>query len=193
MKNNYCLCALLWLCVITAACTREPSADAAVSPAAPAAVAAAPSSTSASAQLPLPATPPRMPGIVGWWDRPEALTGLGLTEADVAGIAPQLRNIELSYQLAQTQLREARKQQLQMLQDPSISSERIRQFHASELQRLSAAMLEHNLAARLLVREQLSEAQLATIEQHSPGFFRIRWFRDARIPVHQGRVSEAPT
>lgn len=134
-----------------------------------------------------------MPGIVGWWDRPEALSGLGLTEADVATIAPQLRNIELSYQLAQTQLRDARKQQLQMLQDPSVSSERIRQFHASELQRLSAAMLEQNLAARLLVREQLSEAQLAAVEQHSPGFFRIRWFRNARIPVHQGRVSEAPT
>jgi hypothetical protein len=132
-----------------------------------------------------------IPGLVGWWNNPDVLALLALSDAQNTELTDQLRNMELSYQLAQSQLKTARHQQASMLEDPSVASATIEAFHREQLQTQSAVMLDLNIKARLLAREKLTAAQLAILLQRSPGFFRARWFRPARVQMRQGTVPGA--
>lgn len=118
----------------------------------------------------------------GWWEGPEALTELGLTAAEGATVAAELGKLERSYQTAQRQLRQVRRTQLLMLQDPKVPSADIKRFNQRNLQYLLTTMLDQDIAARLWVREQLSAEQRARVLQRSPRFFGVRWFRAAQQP-----------
>lgn len=131
---------------------------------------------------------PVIPGLVAWWTRPDVGAVLQLSEAEAKEIAGHLRNLELSYQLAQTRLRDARREQTRMIEDASVAGADILRFHREQLQTLSTEALELNIAARVWVRERLSAEQKAAILKRAPGFFRARWFRTARMNVHEGEV-----
>ena len=94
-------------------------------------------------------------------------------------MAAELGRLERSYQTAQRQLRQVRSTQMQMLQDPKVPSADIRRFNQRNLQFLLTTMLDQNIAARLWVREHLSAEQLRRVQQRSPRFFGLRWFRAA--------------
>jgi hypothetical protein len=118
------------------------------------------------------------------------ISQLQLPKAQSDQLTEHLRNLELSYQLAQSDLRQIRVEQLRMLEDPSVSAADIERFHRERLRTASIAMLDLNIAARLWVREHVTPEQLAGILRTSPGFFRVRWFRSARVPTVQGKVRE---
>ena len=118
----------------------------------------------------------------GWWDRPEALVGLGLTAAEGAAMASELNKLEQAYQTLQRQLPTIRNTQMQMLQDPKVPSADIRRFNRQNLQWLLTSMADQNIAARLWVREHLSVDQQERVLKHSPEFFARRWFRTASEP-----------
>jgi len=137
--------------------------------------------------LPMPVAPVAKPAdILGWWERPESLSSLGLTASEGAALAAELRKLERSYQTAQRQLRQVRRTQMLMLQDPKVPSADIRRFNQRNLQFLLTSMLNDNIAARLWVRERLSAEQRARVLQRSPRFYSLRWFRAA------GGAEEAP-
>ena len=131
------------------------------------------------ANLSTPVKPTAAPDILGWWDRPAALAELGLTPAEGAAMAAQLGKLERAYQTAQRQLRQVRRTQMLMLQDPKVPGADIKRFNQRNLQYLLSTMLDQNIAARLWVREQLSAEQRARVLQRSPRFFGLRWFRAA--------------
>jgi hypothetical protein len=134
---------------------------------------------------------PRIPGLVAWWTRPDINAVLQLSDAEAREIGGHLRNLELSYQLAQTRLREARRAQTRMIEDVNIEGADILRFHREQLQTLSTEALELNIAARVWVRDRLSAEQKAAILERSPGFFRARWFRPARVNVREGEVRKS--
>jgi hypothetical protein len=147
----------------------------------------------AIAEVPVPAkpapvaTPPTPPApadathLHGWWERPEALDSLGLTIAEGAALAPELRKLERSYQTAQRQLHTIRRTQLEMLRDPRVPGADIRRFNRENPRKLQASMGDDDIAARLWVREHLSADQRARLLERSPEFFGKRWFRAAKV------------
>lgn len=128
--------------------------------------------------------------LVGWWNHPEILSRLDLEEKQSEAMTTYLRNIELSYQLSQSKLKQARLEQTRMIEDPKASRSQIEKINREQLQPLSISMLELNIEARLWVREQLSDEQLASILKTSPGFFRGRWFRPSSHAVREGKIKE---
>lgn len=134
---------------------------------------------------------PMRADLLGWWERPETLSRLGLTATEGAAMAKDLAKLERSYQTAQRQLRTVRRTQMLMLQDPKVPSADIRRFNQRNLQFLLTSMLNDNIAARLWVRERLSTEQRARVLQHSPQFYSLRWFRAAGIPDSEPRVEPA--
>jgi hypothetical protein len=131
---------------------------------------------------------PVIPGIVAWWTRADKLFDFEFPGQEMATLSDRLSNLELSYQLAQSQLRQARREQVRMLEDPAIADAEIERLHRERLQAASAAMLQANFSARLWARKHLTEDQLAAILKAYPTFFRVRWFRTPRGPVVQGQV-----
>ena len=171
---------LLVLVALCSACAPEPPQLPA--PSAPAAAAApipAPPQPARDTVPPTQAIPRPAADLLGWWDRPETLASLGLTAAEGAAMAAELDKREHAYQTAQRQLRQVRSTQMQMLQDPKVPSADIRRFNQRNLQFLLTSMLSDNIAARLWVREHLSAEQLRRVQQRSPQFFGLRWFRAA--------------
>lgn len=127
-------------------------------------------------------------GFVAWWKSDSLCRELGLDEAQQKGLAGQIENLAISYQLAQTRLNEARARQSAMLFDPAIDREALIAFHRSEIQAPTEAMQQANFEARLAVRARLSREQLATLERTHPRFFSARWFATSRVPVREGQV-----
>lgn len=130
--------------------------------------------------------------LLGWWTREDMRIALSLSDRQNAAFSSQLRNFELSYQLAHTKLRDARRAQARMIEDADTPGAQILAFHREQMQKYSTETLEINIQARLWVREQLSTQQMAVVLQRWPGFFRARWFRPARTEVRQGQVRETP-
>lgn len=95
-------------------------------------------------------------------------------------MAAELGQFERAYQTAQRQLRQVRRTQWRMLQDPKVPSADIRRFNRRNLQYLLDSMLDQNIAARLWVREHLSAEQRARVLHHAPEFYSLRWFRAAK-------------
>jgi hypothetical protein len=133
---------------------------------------------------------PIIPHVVGWWNNAEILSRLNLPEDKSAALVAHLKNLELSYQLAQSRLKQARHEQTRMIEDPAATRADIERLNREQLQTLSISMLELNIEARLWVREQLSDQQIASMLKVAPGFFRARWFRPSRAPMRQGQVKE---
>lgn len=168
--------------LLCAACAPEAPSPPAPAPAPAPVVAEVAIRATPSANLSTPVKPTAAPDLLGWWDRPEALAELGLTPAEGAAMAAQLGKLERVYQTAQRQLRQVRRTQMLMLQDPKVPGADIKRFNQRNLQYLLTTMLDQDIAARLWVREQLSAEQRARVLQRSPGFFAKRWFRAAQQP-----------
>jgi hypothetical protein len=149
-----------------------------------------PQSTEPGAGIEDHADEPIIPHVVGWWNNAEILSRLNLPEDKSTALVAHLKNLELSYQLAQTKLKQARHEQTRMFEDPGSTRADIERLNREQVQALSISMLELNIEARLWVREQLSEQQLASMFKVAPGFFRARWFRPSRIPMREGDVKE---
>lgn len=130
--------------------------------------------------------------LTAWWVRPEVLAVLQLSPQQQIEFERYLTNQELGYQLASANLKRARNQQIQMIEDPQTRRDVIEVFHREHIQAESTAMLEANIQARLWVRERLSPQQLQSIIQHDPRFFRAGWFRRARGDLQQGSVGSKP-
>lgn len=133
---------------------------------------------------------PVVMALIGWWTRADVRDVLGLSPREASELSAHLRNTELSYQLAHTRLRDARREQARMIEDTGIPGERILAFHREQLQTASRETLDLNISARLWVRERLNAEQTAAVLKQWPGFFRARWFRPARIQVRQGQVRD---
>jgi|CXWL01.1.fsa_nt_gi hypothetical protein len=136
------------------------------------------------------AAPPKREAVsfVAWWKSDSLCRELGLDEAQQKGLAGQLENLAITYQLAQTRLNEARARQSALLFDSTIDRETLIAFHRNEIEAPTEAMQQANFEARLAVRARLSREQLAAIERTHPRFFSARWFATSRVPVREGRV-----
>jgi len=135
--------------------------------------------------------PPRRGLRPGWWTLDEAQRALQLSPAQIEAFAKRLRNDELSYQLAQTELRQARRRQAQLLEMEDVDIEQIRALHREQLQPRSERILQINFEARLWVREQLSADQVQAALRFSPRFFRARWFRSSKGAVQEVKMGDS--
>ncbi len=174
---------LLLAALLCSACAPDaPQAPAPAPPEVAATVVLAPAVPQPSSIAPTPAPPTPVPDLPGWWDRPESLAHLGLSAAEGASLASELRRLERSYQTAQRQLYTVRRTQAEMLREPRVPSADIRRFNRENTQKLLASMRDADINARLWVRERLSADQRARVLERSPQFFGLRWFRAANIP-----------
>lgn len=127
----------------------------------------------------------------GWWSSAEMQTTLKLSPAQVDAFSRRLRNDELSYQLAQTEMRQARRDQAALLEAFPIDVAAVSAVHQERLQPPSQRILQINFEARLWVRQQLSPAQVRAALDYSPHFFRARWFRSARGKVQEVKMEHS--
>ncbi len=126
----------------------------------------------------------------GWWTLPEVQTALMLSPEQIDSFTKHLRNDELSYQLAQTALRQSRRRQTTLLEASVIDAEQIRAIHREQLLPQSERIVQINFEARLWVRQQLTPEQVQAALRYSPRFFRARWFRSARGAVREVRLEK---
>lgn len=133
-------------------------------------------------------SPGRNIPVVQWWDRKPVCDRIGLAEEQRLALASELRNLQVSYQILQTSLRDARARQTAMFLDPSATEEALGVYNRKEVARLSDEIQALNFKARLLVRNRLTRAQLEAVGKELPGFFAGRWFESSKVDVRQGKV-----
>lgn len=126
--------------------------------------------------------------ITSWWTNKAKCQEWGIDEALREELAKGLENLQTSYQVAQTQLNEARKQQTEMMFDAKISNKELAAYNKEHVLALSDRMQAANFDARLLVRGLLNKEQMSKIAADHPQFFSTRWFRVAKVPVREGKV-----
>ena len=137
-----------------------------------------------------PSLPQRRRLSPGWWTLSEVHTALDLRPEQVDAFAKRLRNDELSYQLAQSELRQSRQRQTKLLEAHDMDAGQIRTIHRDQLLPQSERILQINFEARLWVRQQLTPEQVQAALRYSPHFFRARWFRSARGTVREVRLEK---
>lgn len=185
MKKAWLWGLLLALAAASAAVgAGQPAAAAANAHAAPAAGAEA-DADPADAE---PAPARRGARFVGWWQDAELSAEIGIPAGLRQQLATELENLQISYQITQTRLNEARKKQSAMLADPGESRDQLLAFNRTEILPLSEKMQSLNFEARLLVRSRLDRAQLLEVGKH-PQFFSGRWFKASPLPVREGKVA----
>lgn len=126
--------------------------------------------------------------VVGWWTREPVCDRIGLTAEQRRTFAADLRNLQVSYQILQTSLSDARARQTAMLLDPATTEAALLAYNRKEVARLTDELQALNFKARLQVRKGLTRVQLETIGKELPGFFAGRWFDSSRREVRQGKV-----
>lgn len=143
-----------------------------------------------AASAPLAAAPekPRRATFVAWWDDASLCSELGISAELRSGLARELNNLQTSYQLAQTQLTEARRIQSELLLKASASRQDLVKFNETRIAAPSERMQTLNFEARLLVREKLGLPLLARIAAAHPKFLSARWFKTSHVPVREGTV-----
>jgi hypothetical protein len=126
--------------------------------------------------------------LVGWWQREEFCAELGIDPALRKQLAAELDNMQVTYQVIQTRLTEARQRQSALLLDPAAGKDKLYMSHGA-VAAASDSLRELNFEARLLVRDKLKPGQLARIAGMKPQFFASRWFKASAVPVLEGKVA----
>lgn len=135
-----------------------------------------------------PAPPKGAGSFLAWWQQEKLSEELGIPSELRKELAARLETLQTSYQIAETRLREARRQQSALLLDPAVDAQKLTDFHRTEVAANSDRLQALNFEARLLVRGRLSPEQLKRIAGSYPQFFSARWFKSSRVPVLEGKV-----
>lgn len=126
--------------------------------------------------------------LVNWWSSAELCEKLGISEDLRKEFEVKLNNMQITYQIAQGNLKASRDKQSKMFYDGSVSEAELAAFHAEHVAGNSDEMQRVNFQARTMVRKMLSKEQLAKIEATRPNFFGARWFRFSSVRVQEGKV-----
>lgn len=148
-----------------------------------------PVAVSASGEA-VPASPKGAGRFLVWWHEEKLCAELGITPELRQELAARLDALQTSYQIAQTQLWEGRRQQSAMFLDPTVDAQKLAELNRTQVAVHSDRLQALNFEARLFVRGRLSQAQLTKLASSHPQFFSARWFKSSRVPVLEGKVIE---
>ncbi len=144
-----------------------------------------------SLQVDTPTTKKNMGRLpVAWWDQAELCQQLGIREDQRVEFAEKLNHLQMSYQIAQTKLNDARQRQSNDMFDPTIDAQTIETLHRQDISTASAEILSLNFQARLFVRNALNANQLQKLQIEAPRFFSAKWFKRPRNKTYKGKVIE---
>lgn len=118
--------------------------------------------------------------LIGWWTNQTLCQEWKISDSQLQELTKTLENFQISYQVQQNKLNQARKEQSGMFLDPKVNAADLAKFNQENVADPSSQMQDINFKARLFVRESLSADQLALIQAKNPGFFSAKWFQGNR-------------